>query len=477
MNLNPFSWLSRKASKSLEIRNTPSEEYTRRVYSYLNDGNTLTQSSGEDNQAYISKGYQTNATVYAIINTIIRNAKTIPFKVYQVKESNALKDYKALTSSTISPEALFNARTIKARSFVEATDTAVEDVLKKSDYHKLLANIIGYGKITGNRYIYGIKDGAGRVRELHVLPSQHMEIISGGFAEQVRGYRMQYNPQDKYEFDADEICHIADFNPEFDQSGSHLYGQSPLRAAYRHLQMNNEGVDTGKEALERAFAKGLMFPKEADSLDEPEALAMEQAVKNKMKRNRGGLAFTGIPMDWIDFSQSMEDLALIQQMQLSDRALCSVYGVPYEMVIGHEGSTLGSNVREIKTKLFQDAIIPELVTLRESLNQFLVQPYGENLYLDFDFTVIPELQQEVDKLVDQLYKSWWITGNEKRRIMNHAEDENQPLMNTYLAPVNLMPIENMDMQGLADLEGELSQIRGVNAANNENVSGSNNEAV
>lgn len=467
MNLNPIKWLSNQVAKNLEIRNRPSEQYTRRAYPYLNDGQLFTKDSGQQDESYIRQGYQSNATVYAIINTIIRNAKTIPFKIYQVKESSAIKNYKALTSSTPNPDSLFQARTIKARSFVEATDTRVEEVLRNSDYHKFLANIIGFGKISGNRYIYGIKDSKGRVGELHVLPSQHMEIISGGFQEQVRGYRMNYRPDKTYEFDSDEICHIADFNPDFSQDGSHLYGQSPLRAAFRSLQTNNEALDTGKETLERAYAKGLLFPKEADSLDEVEGLALEQVIKNKMKRNRGGIAMTGVPMDWVDFSQSMDDVALIQQFQLTDRQLCAVYGVPYEMVIGHEGSTLGSNVREIKTKLFQDAIIPELITLRESLNDFLVKPYGDNLYLDFDFTVIPELQMEVDKMVEQLYKSYWLTSNEKRRIMNHAEDENVPLMNDYLVPVNLTSIRNLDVSNLDQMEAVLNQARSTARANQQ----------
>lgn len=475
MNLNPIKWLSSRVAKNLDIRNTPSEQYTRRAYSYLSDGMLFSESSGESQNSYITQGYQNNATVYSIINTIIRNAKTIPFKVYQVKESNALKDYTALTKS-VNTDALFHARTIKAKSFVEATNTDVEEVLKKSDYHKLLANIIGYGKLSGNRYIYGIKDGAGRVRELHVLPSQHMEIISGGWSEQVRGYRMKFNTSDIYEFDADEVCHIADFNPEFDQSGSHLYGQSPLRAAYRSLETSNEALDTGKESLKRAFAKGAIAPKEADSVDEVEARAIEEGMKNKMKRNRGGIAVFTQPISWVDFSQSMSDMALIEQMQMTDRQLCAVYGVPYEMVIGHEGSTLGSNVREIKTKLFQDAIIPELITLRESLNQFLVQPYGEDLFLDFDFTVIPELQQEVDKLVDQLYKSWWITGNEKRRIMNHAEDESEELMNDYMLPVNMIPMQNLKVDNLDQMEQALNESRRLNQVNqNRGVDDSEND--
>lgn len=460
MNLNPRTWFSNKQTKNQEIKNKPSAEYTRRVYPALYDGNLFTQSYGQTDKTYIQEGYQKNATLYSIINIIIRNAKTIPFKIYQVKQSSAIKNYQALTGSGMNDSSLLQARAIKARSFVEATDTNVEEVLKKSDYHKLLSNYIGYGKLTGNRYLYGIKDSRGRVGEMHILPSQYMEIVSGGFLEQIRGYRLRYNPNKEYEFDADEIAHRADFNPDWNQNGSHLYGQSPLRAAYRSLQANNEGLDTGKEALERRSAQALLFPKEMDSLDEPEALALDTQLTNKMKRTRGGLAITGVPMDWLNLSTSMSDVALIEQMSLTDKQLCNIYGVPIQFLNNTEASTL-NNVRELKSFMFQNAIIPELITLREDLNDFLVKPYGEDLYLDFDFTVIPELQMEVEKMVSQLDKSWWMTPNEKRRVMNHAEDENNELMNEYFVPVNLMPMKNMDFQTLESMEQALNESRRV----------------
>ena len=462
MNFNPLAWFR----KNQNIKNTPSTEYTRRVFPALYDGNLFTQSSGQSDHSYIQQGYQSNATLYSIINIIIRNAKTIPFKIYEVKESRAIKSYEALLTSGLNQSSAFQAKTIKAQSFVETTDHTIEQVLKESDYSKLLSNIIGFGKITGNRYIYGIKDGKGRVRELHALPSQYMEIVSGGFMEQVRGYRLKYNPSQEYEFDADEICHIADFNPDWNQSGSHLYGQSPLRAAFKALESNNEGLQVGKEALERRSAQALLFPKEADELDQPEALMLESQVQNKMKRSRGGLAITGVPMDWINLSTSMSDLALIEQMSLTDKQLCNIYGMPIQFLNNTEASTL-NNVRELKSYMFQNAIIPELITLRDHLNDFLVKPYGEQFYLDFDFTVIPELQMEVEKMVAQLDKSWWTTGNEKRRVMNYPEDENNELMNEYLVPVNYTLLDNLSLQTLESAERALNESRRLTQSNRQ----------
>ena len=74
------------------------------------------------------------------------------------------------------------------------------------------------------------------------MPSQVMEIISNGIMEPVKSYRLEYNGT--YDIPADAICHIKDFNPYYDGTGSHLYGQSPLRAGFRSLTTNNEAVTT-----------------------------------------------------------------------------------------------------------------------------------------------------------------------------------------------------------------------------------------
>ena len=54
-------------------------------------------------------------------------------------------------------------------------------------------------------------------------------------------------------------------------------------------------------------------------------------------------------------------------------------------------------------------LYPELVKLRDELNRWLTPKYGENLYIDFDFSAIPELQEDMDKMVAQLGPS--LVGN------------------------------------------------------------------
>jgi hypothetical protein len=103
-------------------------------------------------------------------------------------------------------------------------------------------------------------------------------------------------------------------------------------------------------------------------------------------------------------------------------------------------------MKEAKKALYQNAVIPELVKLRDELNRWLVPMYGDNLYLDFDFTAVPELQEENDKVVQQLSSAWWITPNEKRAVMNYGKDEDTPAMDDYYIPSNLLPVSNQDIE-------------------------------
>ena len=61
------------------------------------------------------------------------------------------------------------------------------------------------------------------------------------------------------------------------------------------------------------------------------------------------------------------------------------------------------------------------------------------LCIEFDFSVIPELQEETDKVVDQLVKAWWLTPNEKRSAMNYGADKDNETLNDYFIPANLIP--------------------------------------
>jgi len=424
-------------------------EYNRAIYNWLGESIVW---NPENDDSYITEGYRKNSTIYSLVNLITKAATTIPFQVYEKTNENDYKRYKAMTSGTFDASTIHKAAMLQKRSLVELQDTELHKLLERPNpaqsYNSWITELIAFGKLTGNRYIYGIgpDTGAniGKYTELYVMPSQIMEIVSGGIMKPVSKYKIEYNGT--YEIDANEICHIKDFNPYYDGTGSHLYGQSPLRAGLRSLTTNNEAVQTGVKYLQNQTARGLLMSDEGD-INEVQA----QQLKDKFRKqfqgsdNAGDVIITPKKLSWVNFGLNAADVSLIEQYNASIKDLCNIYNVPVQL-LNNTDSASYNNMKEAKKALYQNAVIPELLKIKDELNRWLAPKFGEKLCIEFDFSVIPELQEETDKVVDQLSKAWWITPNEKRAAMNYGKDEQTTQLDDYYIPANLIPVQSNEIE-------------------------------
>ena len=434
--------------KSLLTKNAQqtAQEYNRAIYNWLGESIVW---NPENNDTYINEGYRKNATIYSLINIITKAATTIPFQIYEIENKADYKRYKAMTSGAIDANILHKSQILKKRALVEIEDTDLHMLLDRPNpaqsYNSFITELIAFGKLTGNRYIYGIApesgNNAGKYKEMYVMPSQIMEIMSGGIMQPVKSYKLQYNGN--YDIPAEAVCHIKDFNPYYDGTGTHLYGQSPLRAGLRSLTTNNEATQTGVKYLQNQTARGVLMSEEGD-INEVQA----QQLKDKFRQahqgsnNAGDIIITPKKLSWVNFGLNAADVSLIEQYNASIKDLCNIYHVPVQLLNNTESSTY-NNMKEAKKALYQNAVIPELCKIRDELNRWLTPMYGDKLCIDFDFSIIPELQEETDKIVNQMSQAWWLTPNEKRTAMNYGEDEESEIMNDYYIPANLIPVKEM----------------------------------
>ena len=205
------------------------EQYNRAIYNWL--GNTIVWNT-ENDETYINDGYRKNATIYSIINLITKAASTIPFHIYEKVNDNSYKRYKSMAAGIADPNVMIKAQMLKKHALVELEHTELHKLLERPNpaqsYASWITEMIAFGKLTGNRYIYGIGPETGeninKYTELYIMPSQIMEINSGGIMKPVESYTIEYNGT--YHIPAEQMCHIKDFNPYYDGTGSHLYGQS-----------------------------------------------------------------------------------------------------------------------------------------------------------------------------------------------------------------------------------------------------------
>jgi HK97 family phage portal protein len=366
-----------------------------------------------------------------------------------------------MASGIADPNVMYKANMLKKHALVELEHTELHKLLERPNpaqsYATWISELIAFGKLTGNRYIYGIGPETGenvnKYTELYVMPSQIIEINSGGIMKPIESYTIEYNGT--YHIPAEQMCHIKDFNPYYDGTGSHLYGQSPLKAGLRSMTTNNEATESGVKFLQNQTARGILMSDEGD-LNEVQA----QQLKDKFRKDHqgskkaGDIIITPKKLSWVNFGLNASDMSLIEQYNASIKDLCNIYNVPVTLLNNTESSTY-NNVKEAKKALYQNCVIPELLKIQDELNRWLAPMYGDKICIEFDFSVIPELQEETEKIVDQMSKAWWLTPNEKRAAMSYAHDEDNPILDEYYIPANLIPasgsdIDFADPQPLAD---------------------------
>ena len=424
------------------------ESYNRFIYNVLGK-NTVVGNINDDD--FIRRGYAYNPTIYSLINLISKAAITVPYTIYQKIDEQNIKEYKSLTSNSLNSESLLKAKLMRKHIFKEVEHSALGKLLQRPNptqsWSTFLEELIGFGKLTGNRYVYSIYPDSGENKDLayqlYNLPAHLIEIKSDGIFKPVSKYTMNYNDS-KYDLSAEEVLHIADWNPDYDGSGSHLYGQSPIKAGMRVMTTNNEAVETSLKYLHNQSARGMLTPDD-DNLTPTQAQQLKSAFRRNFQgtKSANDIMITGKKFSWVNFGLSSADLQLLESYKASKQDLANLFGVPVLLLTGEHATY--DNYKTSRQVLFTNCVIPELNKLRDSLNSFLVPQFGEDLYLDFDYSVIPELMPEQAKLVDQLSKSYWLTTNEKREAVGYGVDEDNIIMNDYLVPSGMIPISDLDL--------------------------------
>ena len=137
--------------------------------------------------------------------------------------------------------------------------------------------------------------------------------------------------------------------------------------------------------------------------------------------NKGKVAVLQTPWDYLNFGMSSVDMELVNTLRLSMHQWCRVFGLP--AVLFDVDTSSYNNYQNAMRDLITNTIIPMCCQLRDELNKWLVPRYGEDAFIDFDITALPEMQQDMERMVRSLRDANWLTFDEKRIAMNYQERE------------------------------------------------------
>lgn len=393
---------------------------------------------------YVQQGLLGNADVYSIVTLSSRKFSSIPIYVYDIRDKQALKQYKTLMSNP-TKASLERASLLRRKALGEADDNSdLARLLNKPNSMQgqdvFWEQVITYKMITGGSAIY-MNSGGMNIPpvELQILPSQFLQILGDGTLYGVSEYRILLTP---LTFKPEEIIYWKYPNFDFQLNGRHLYGLSPLKAAINVLQASNDGIKAQVAMMQNQGARGILFDESDQTLSPEQMATIKQYVNDEVNAywNKGKIGAVNAKLGFLQFGLSATDLQLLEAINMNKEQLCNVFGVPSGLL---KPDTTYDNRSQDMKYFITNKIVPEWCNLRDELNTRLKPRFKgtENLYIDFDVQDLPELQEDVEKMVNTLKSADWLTDNEKRVMMRQERIE-QPAFDTAYKNQNMIPIES-----------------------------------
>ena len=427
---------------------------------YIGRGNPVYMS--DNTESYIKNGYLFNPTVYSVVSLIAQKASLVPWGVYNVKDKKALNLYKSGT-----PDLTVKKMLLRKAAMEEINIPELNRIFERPNplqgWAEYIEQVVGYKLVTGNTYIQAISPengvNKGRVQELWNIPTPLIEILAGDRMNPVIGYR--YTPQRDIVIPPEQMIHLKYWTPDY-YSGSMLYGQSPIRAGRRVVSRSNASYDASTSAFQNMGVIGLLSANNSTAgpgLTKEQLDRIEEKLRTKAssKSDNKWMA-TSADLKWQQMGMSPADLAIIESDKMDLRTICNLYHVPSELFNDAANKTY-SNTKEAGRAIWANAVIPALTQFRDSFNAFIKGRYDQDIYIDFDQSVIPELQEDLQTQVAQLAGAWWLTPNQRLEIMGW-DVSTEPLMDIQWIPAGLIPINET---GINDVQlGKMLKESGIN---------------
>lgn len=413
-----------------------------------------------NNNTYLEKGYNTNPDVFAIINKQTVKTVSVPYTIKEIEDKHA---YSKLTQLDLATKGNFNInQQIKRLNLQTKAYKSTEFAfpLENPNPNQTWSDIIGlfktYIKITGNYYQYNMstEDGMnkGIPKLVYALPSHLMQIVLKKDANLL----IDENPIDYYmlidgtgyiQFPAKDIIHVKYVNPNYDRSGSHLYGQSPLRAGLRNINSQNSAIDTNIKMLQSAGAYGFVYGKGTPWTPEQAASMKEKLVEMDRDPSRlGKIAGASGEVGFQRIALTTDELKPFDYLNWDRKTICNVLNFPDELLNNDGKASLGSaDTAEARKSLITDDIQPDLCLLQSAWNKSFIPLFKgyEKSVVEWDVTELPEMQEDMKKQAEAL-NLIPLTPNEKRTVFKYetlADDG----MDIVWMPNNLTRIDDVSL--------------------------------
>jgi len=393
---------------------------------------------------YIDKGYKELPNVYGLIEAILSKSTIVPFEVFKVKSRSKELKYKAMMESGNYIKAL----KYKAEAYDKVENSVIESLLlSPNDYQTTCEqnyDIDGYKLLTGNSYLYHI--GVGSTHELHTLPAPCVDIkVSGTPFSPKFEYKVNYLQNT---LPGSDVLHFKKWNPILSgQSPTKQFkGLSPLQSCRLLLGRYKNADLTQGFQFENMGPGGMITgaTSAADGLTTEQATAIQDKFKQQHQgvHKAGDILVTPSALTWTAFGLSAVDLNILASKTEMVNELCNVYQYPSDLMGGDKKY---NNFAEARKAVITDCVIPLVEARKGVYNKFIKDVLGESVIIEYDYTIFPEMQDDLETQSKVAAQSNWLTVDEKRSMMGYEPLQESERKNV-LIPSGLSTLEDLYVQ-------------------------------
>lgn len=326
----------------------------------------------------INEGFKASTYVYKSITKKAEAAASVPWKVYKLVN---------------------NAWEIQEGHPIEAL---LEQPNPYMDRSIMIERMTQHLDLAGNALLTKVRGIGGVVAELWPVEPQYIKPVPNK-KEFISAYEFKKG-QIQETIKPQDIIHAMYVDP-----GSIYWGMGPLQVAAKTVDTDIEAVNWNKISLQnRGVPDGALTfdaPLSRPQWEETRAQVREQKQGSNNARDiwilGGGAKFE-------QFSLSPAEMDFLNSRKMTREEITSVFGVPLILMGILEGSTY-ANYQEARKAFWEDTVIPYLNRLRAVFNQSLLpdfQSKGEILYIDYDVSNVPALQENFKEKVDSAKGLW-----------------------------------------------------------------------
>jgi len=255
--------------------------------------------------------------------------------------------------------------------------------------------VMNHLDLSGNAYMAKVRDGNGRVMELwpHYPHTVSAVKSAQGLAAAYKVGTLQktVSPED--------MTHLRFPNP-----ADLLFGQPPLQAAARSVDVDNAALAYQKNGMDNRAIPDMMISFESDMTPDQYRQAKDR-VREQTGPGRSREPLITSKANAQQLSLSPAEMDFIETRKMTREDICSAFGVPSEL-IAEMGTANRASADAIRHTFWLDTVTPILDLITESLTLSLASEYGPDIRITYDTSGVPALRENTDQKIQTAARLW-----------------------------------------------------------------------